>query len=499
MSTSQALTVPPPPLQRLVSYVTRAPRRVEDRRFWIIQALVIGTTALHVAVESTGITSQLGPHFAGAVHHIPPTIFVLPIVYASIHFGWEGASLTSLEVVLLATPNVVLWHKSGYEWVGELMQLFVIGSVGIVLAWRVERESYQRRRAEEATQRLRLQEEKYRRLFESAGDAILVFDETGQVREANAAASVLTGYPRARLGAVSISDLFWEQGLDPLNGCGAGDAPVPLTLRRADGAELLVDASCATLRLDGDKMLAQAVLRDVTDQRRRHETLQSFAHLATAAQEEERRRIARELHDETLQSLAFLSRRLDALQETQRLARAARREIGELHDLADQTMAALRRTCRNLRPSILDDLGLVPATRALADELRERSAIEADVGVWGELRRLAPDTELLAYRVVQEALNNVERHSRATWVVVGFEFGPGGLKIAVEDNGQGFPAQDFARQAARSGKLGLLGMQERAELMGGELTIESRARRGTRISLLLPAAVLEPAPATAPI
>lgn len=486
MSLTDVVPITPRPLQRFISYLGNAPQRLEDRRFWIIQMLVVGTTALHIVLESSGLSS----HFGGTLHHIPPTVFVLPIVYASIHFGWEGASLTTLEILLLATPNMTLWHRSEFAWIGELMQLFVVGAVGIVLAWRVERESYQRRRAEEVTERLRLEEEKYRRLFESAGDAILVFDETGMVRAANAAASALTGYSSARLTDISISTLFAEQGLDPAAGCGAGDAPVPLTLRRADGGELLVDASCATLRLDGDRLLAQAVLRDVTDQRRREETLQSFAHLATAAQEEERRRIARELHDETLQSLAFLSRRLDALQETQRLPRAARREIGELHDLADQTMAAIRRTCRNLRPSILDDLGLVPAVRALADELTERSGIDVEVGFRGELRRLPADTELLAYRVVQEALNNVERHSRANRAIVEFEFAAGGLKITVDDNGQGFPAEDFARKAAQSGKLGLLGMQERAELMGGELTIDSRPETGTRVCLVLPASAL---------
>lgn len=486
MTITGAVSATPRPLQQLGSYLRNAPRRVGDRRFWIIQTLVLGTTALHIVFESSGLSSQLG----GTLHHIPPTVFVLPIVYASIHFGWEGASLTSLEILVLATPNMTLWHGSEYGWIGELLQLLVVAVVGIVLAWRVERESFQRRRAEEATERLRLEEEKYRRLFESAGDAILVFDETGSVRAANAAASTLTGYALPRLAGASISTLFVEPGLDPTGGCGAGDAPIPLTLRRADGGELLVDASCATLHLDGDRLLTQAVLRDVTDQRRRQETLQSFAHLATAAQEEERRRIARELHDDALQSLAFLSRRLDALQETRRMPLTARKEIGELHDLADQTMAAIRRTCRNLRPSILDDLGLVPAVRSLSDELRSRSQIEVEVRVEGDLRRLPPDTELLAYRVIQEALNNVERHSQATSAVVSFQFGGETLRMAVEDNGLGFEVEDFARKAAHSGKLGLLGMQERAELMDGELRIESWPQRGTVVSLLLPSGAL---------
>ncbi len=136
--------------------------------------------------------------------------------------------------------------------------------------------------------------------------------------------------------------------------------------------------------------------------------------------------------------------------------------IGQRHELADSTMAAIRRTCRNLRPSILDDLGVVPATRALTGELAARSGIQTGVVVLGEQRRLPPDTELLSYRVVQEALNNVERHSEATRTELEFRF-RSGLQICITDNGRGLDSEDFARRAAASGKLGLLGMRPLAQ------------------------------------
>jgi two-component system sensor histidine kinase UhpB len=198
---------------------------------------------------------------------------------------------------------------------------------------------------------------------------------------------------------------------------------------------------------------------------------------ALQAQEEERARVARDLHDEVNQSLTGLLLRLEA-------ARSAappqlEPELAETKALAHQAMRELLSLARQLRPTALDDLGLAAAVAGLVERLGE-GEIEATIEVDGDFSELGDDAQLVVYRVAQEALSNAARHSGAVHVAVALRHHAEGTELTVADDGTGFAFAESERG------LGIGGMRERALLVGGELTIESRPDEGTTVHLTIP-------------
>jgi two-component system, NarL family, sensor histidine kinase UhpB len=202
------------------------------------------------------------------------------------------------------------------------------------------------------------------------------------------------------------------------------------------------------------------------------------ATVALSAQEEERARVARDLHDEVNQSLTGLLLRLEAVRD--RATPELARELAETKALANQAMQELLTLARALRPTALDDLGLKAALSALVDELGEKSGIETSFEGIGELTDVPMDVQLVTYRVAQEALSNATQHSGADQIDVLVARDAEGVELAVSDDGGGFTFE----QATRG--LGIGGMRERALLVGGDLTVESRPEIGTRVRLLVP-------------
>jgi two-component system, NarL family, sensor histidine kinase UhpB len=202
--------------------------------------------------------------------------------------------------------------------------------------------------------------------------------------------------------------------------------------------------------------------------------------LVLNAQEEERRRLARDLHDEVNQALTAILLRLQAL--SQAAPPDLSEELGEVKKLVNQAMAELLQLARQLRPTALDDHGLLPALATHVRRFAAQTGIEADLRTAGEASSLAPDQEIAIYRVAQEALANVARHADASRVEVDLDADAGGLELRVRDDGRGFDA----RGSDRSGGLGLDGMAERARLVGGELTIDSRPGAGTELVMKVP-------------
>lgn len=207
----------------------------------------------------------------------------------------------------------------------------------------------------------------------------------------------------------------------------------------------------------------------------------------TRAQEDERRRIARELHDQTVQSLIVLCRGLDSAAAVRRLPRATLGLLHNLRAIADDVLADVRRVSRDLRPTVLDDLGLVSAVEWLAAELAKRHGIPVRVEVTGIRPRLPAETELALFRIVQEGLHNVEKHAAASEVVVVLAFAAGSFRVSVRDNGKGFHKPLTLHGLVPDGKLGLVGMHERAELLGGTLDLQSTVGKGTCLTVTLPA------------
>ena len=215
-----------------------------------------------------------------------------------------------------------------------------------------------------------------------------------------------------------------------------------------------------------------------------------LAQQVLSAQEEERRRIARELHDETLQALATLAIYSDAAGNA-----AHQREMPALHDalarlraVADDTVSGLRKIIADLRPSLLDDLGLSAAIRWQAQHRLEKAGIRVDVQVRGEGRRLNPAVEIALYRVSQEAITNIVKHAHAAYVEIDLDLScDDHVSLRIEDDGGGFAVSPEGAAAAGGG-IGLFGMHERVTLVGGQLIIDSAPGEGTELRVTVPLA-----------
>ncbi len=228
--------------------------------------------------------------------------------------------------------------------------------------------------------------------------------------------------------------------------------------------------------------------QEVAEQlREMQENLRFHLHQCTKAQEEERKRISHELHDDTIQALVVLSRRLDLIASGDRgLPEESRRHLEELREQVNNTMKSVRRLSQDLRPAALDRLGLLPALEWLASEAADYSGISIKINILGTERRLPEETELVLFRITQEALRNVWRHSQATEADIEVEFDKNKTRITISDNGKGFDLPEKIGDLARDGKLGLAGMQERAELVGGSFTVQSQPDKGSSVIIELP-------------
>ncbi|MCL4506696.1 MAG: histidine kinase [Chloroflexi bacterium] len=217
------------------------------------------------------------------------------------------------------------------------------------------------------------------------------------------------------------------------------------------------------------------------------EGLRRYVGAITESQEDERLRLSRELHDDTVQSLMAIGRRIEIYESSEQDAgRLA--QLQELHAMVDDTVKGVRQISRDLRPLILDDLGIVPALRTLVRAAREGAGAVplAKFQVSGDQKPLAPEQELAIYRITQETLNNVRRHAHATEVEVSLTYLPHAVNLDVVDNGIGFQAPPSIAELAQSGHFGLMSIQERVWAVGGALTIDAQPGRGTRLAVAVP-------------
>jgi len=229
-------------------------------------------------------------------------------------------------------------------------------------------------------------------------------------------------------------------------------------------------------------------LNQMVEQIQRYQSsMHGYIAAITESQEEERRRLARELHDGTIQSLVALGQRVEMAQKA--LARdpnITAERLGDLKEMVSATITDLRRFVRHLRPLYLEDLGLLPALEMLTQELDQRSETCVSFHVSGEPYRLPPDLELAIFRIAQEALNNIARHAHASSATLHANFDPQGITLKIEDDGRGFDLPEPPTDLAVQGHFGLMGMRERALLHGGHLSIHSRPGEGTRVVVFLP-------------
>jgi signal transduction histidine kinase len=213
-------------------------------------------------------------------------------------------------------------------------------------------------------------------------------------------------------------------------------------------------------------------------------SLHDYIGAITAAQEDERRRMARELHDDTIQALIALKQRMQLAQLAPR-ANPETSSLNEIAALTEQTIENLRRLTRALRPIYLEGLGLVTALEMLAGETKQATDTSVEFQRQGTERRLPVNVELALYRMAQEALNNVARHTQAAHACLGISFTPQDITLEVSDDGKGFVVPKNPAEFAPSGHFGLLGLHERAELISAVLEIRSSAGQGTGLKVTL--------------
>jgi two-component system sensor histidine kinase DegS len=233
---------------------------------------------------------------------------------------------------------------------------------------------------------------------------------------------------------------------------------------------------------DGKTIGAIETVIDVSERKKLENNLRYYLQQLTIAQEEERKYIARELHDDLAQILGSLSRQVDnLLRKKNSFGPDEVAKLDEIQKLLKQGQQSMQVFIQNLRPSLLDDLGLIPALRSLTKNIENTEGISASFTVIGDERRLSGEVELSVFRIVQEALTNIKKHAQATEVNVSVVFSAMGIDLTVKDNGNGFtPPQDMG-DLPRSGKLGLMGMKERVWLLGGKIRVNSVPGRGTTL------------------
>jgi two-component system sensor histidine kinase UhpB len=213
--------------------------------------------------------------------------------------------------------------------------------------------------------------------------------------------------------------------------------------------------------------------------------LRGYISAITTGQEEERRRLARELHDDTIQSLIALKQRAQMINISQADS-ASNEQLQEIQDMTDQTIQDLRRITRDLRPLYLEDLGLVATLEMLARETSNTIGFPIGFQSTGKEIRLTPEVELTLYRMAQEGLSNISRHAQASRASVVIHFSPQTITLSVSDDGIGFIVPESPAEFAPSGHYGLLGLHERAELIGAHLKIQSVTGQGTQLAVTLP-------------
>jgi PAS domain S-box-containing protein len=331
-------------------------------------------------------------------------------------------------------------------------------------------------------------------LFDNTQDAFLLLGDDTRIVDANPAACCLLGYSREQL----LTLTWWSVAPRP-------PGKTRQESWRAFSQETKMAGEGAFLRLDGTSVEVEyravgnivpaihlAVLRDITEHKRAEEQLldyserlQSLSRQLLQAQETERRHIARELHDEIGQALTAVKINLQAMQRATASVPPGSR-LEESIGIVEKTLDQVRNLSLDLRPSILDDLGLVAALRWNLDRQAKRAGFNAHMSADGVEGRLAPELETTCFRVVQEALTNVVRHARARQVWV--ELGPkdGDLELVIRDDGAGFDVTSACDRAQRGGSLGLLGLQERVMLLGGHCDLVSAPGRGTEIRVRFP-------------
>jgi PAS domain S-box-containing protein len=397
--------------------------------------------------------------------------------------------LTRIRRDGVASGLMLVQTSSGERRVWEYHNTVRTEGVAAPIVRSMARDITEQRRAEKA---LHESEERYRELFENAKDAIYVHDLSGRYTSVNRAAEQLSGFTREEILGKHYSNFVLPRDLKHVrtNLCRKLDLENE-TIYEVDmvtrtGRRVPVEVSSRLILENGVAVGVQGVARDITDRKRAQEALRTYSQRLIEAQEAERQNIARELHDQIGQVLTAVKINLQSVQHSCRTAECVPR-LDESIGIVDEALGRVRELSIELRPSLLDDLGLTAALRWYVDHFAQRTGIIAEVlNGLEEDSRLPRELETVCFRIAQEALTNVARHARAASVSVQLERSRETMLLTIIDDGVGFDVDKLRKSASAASALGLRGMEERALAVGGYIEIDSGLERGTRIRATLP-------------
>ncbi|NLC15250.1 MAG: PAS domain S-box protein [Firmicutes bacterium] len=361
---------------------------------------------------------------------------------------------------------------------------------------------------------LKQSEERYHMLMENAGDLVFALDRGGRFLYVNSQSVDMLGYKPEELCGRYFGEFVtpesWANTVSVLkNAVRKRQKHIEYSwlIQRKDGHMVKLDVRASLLYQGFELLHHQGIARDTSTEQRlweeiekrekaldvsrsREERMREYLSVADLAQEEERARIARELHDGAIQYLVALRRKLDLLEKTlsaeQACGDSAKGLIRDMDSLLDVTIADLREFAGNLRPPVLDDFGFVSACEWLCDQA-EREGFRVTFDVSGAVREIPREAEALVFRIVQEGLSNAVKHSGADLIELKLRFEDEALNIEIRDNGKGFdPPKAAQGSLVAAGQMGLVGMFERAELLGASLEISSEPGRGTLLTMEVP-------------
>lgn len=467
---------------------------------WFIAVLVVVFSITYYAGQLGIAWFPFGERFLANeyAHDVHRSLFLIPMVYTAIIFRFKGALFISIVVFIILLPRGLFYSPMPDPVLRPVVFAMVSSLATIALGLERDRRIREAKTLEDlrlSTDLLQASQTRYKDLFDSATDAIIIRDLGGNILEVNKAATEITGYLTRELTEMNISQLLTPDSLDiamqmqhkQLAGETIGHR-YELEMVKRNGDIAIVDVAIRIITNHDEPIAVQATVRDITERKRLEENMRFYVTEITRAQEAERKRIARELHDETAQDLAALLLQLSAIMSSkEQVSVEMLNLLRGLRDNAERTMEGVRRFSQALRPRMLDELGLLASLEWLADDLSLNSGMKTRVGVSGNKRRLPPEVEMVLFRIAQEALKNIEKHSKASSAEVTVEFSQGRTKLIIRDNGRGFDMKGNRSELPRAGKLGLVGIEERTRIAGGTLSLQSEPGKGTVIEVEVPA------------